>query len=189
MKRYTLALLLAAVFLVPAPPVDAAPRIQVFGGYVYVRDQDLDGSFPVGFALGAGGTVTDWLGIVGEISGSARQFDLENGDLRVNDLRLNLFSFLVGPQFSKRTSTIVTPFFQVLLGRARASGSVYGESLSSTQFAVQPGGGIDVAITPRLGVRVEGDYRVISENLKTLAGGERSKEVRLFLGVVFTPGR
>lgn len=186
MKRYVWSLLLGALLFVPATPADAAgaPKIHVFGGYVYVRDLDLDGSFPLGFAVGVGGTVTDWLSIVGEVSGSTRQFDTE-----ASDLRLNLLSWLVGPQFSKRTNTIVTPFFQVLLGRARVSGSVFGENLSSTQFAVQPGAGLDVAVRPRLGIRVEGDYRVISENLRTLAGGERSKELRVFLGVVFSPGR
>lgn len=65
--------------------------------------------------------------------------------------------------------------------RAAAEASVLGVSVSdsATEFAVQPGGGIDVHLTDRLSARVEGDWRRI------VTGDEAGNEVRVAAGMVY----
>jgi hypothetical protein len=187
MKRRAGVLLVCGLFVASAWP-DAAqaqpPRLQLFAAYSFVHDRELNDGLPTGFAVGAGGRITDWFAVVGEVGGSTRAFGLSDED----DLRLTLYSFLMGPQFARRGHRVLTPFLQILVGGVRAGGSFYGDQDASTLFAVQPGGGVDVAITPRIGVRLLGDFRVINADLSTLREGARSQQIRWLIGAVFTLG-
>jgi opacity protein-like surface antigen len=69
------------------------------------------------------------------------------------------------------------PFAQVLVGLARASYSVLGEGDSESEFAWQPGGGVDFPVNDRFAVRVQGDYRIINSE-------ESVKEFRFSVGGV-----
>jgi hypothetical protein len=65
--------------------------------------------------------------------------------------------YLAGARFSARTRRF-TPWGQVLVGAVK--GTV--NDVSETRFGVQPGGGLDLWITRRLGIRGGFDYRGIS---------------------------
>jgi hypothetical protein len=55
---------------------------------------------------------------------------------------------------------------------------VLGIRETVTDFSYQPGGGIDLSLAGRLGVRFEGDYRIIR------ASGHNSKEPRVAAAAV-----
>jgi len=72
----------------------------------------------------------------------------------------------------------VTPFAQILVGGSHISGGVQFDGALTTGFTYQPGGGVDVRVTPNVGIRLEGDYRVIRTK------GHDNKESRFLVGVV-----
>jgi len=157
-----------------------SPRYEVAGGYQFMRDQDiskqdpdLSANFPAGWMASGGAHLWSWLGAVGEVSGSAKTLSIP-GDKP----KLRVYTFMAGPRFTRSAHTGVNPFAQVLLGSARASTSVLGIRDTVTDFSCQPGGGIDLSLAGRLGVRFEGDYRIIR------AAGHNSKEPRVVAAAV-----
>ena len=106
----------------------------------------------------------------------------ELGEGKFSDVDLSVHSFLGGPRVSFHGNPTVAPFGHVLLGAARVSGSVFGMRESETEFALQPGGGVDVWLRRNFGIRVGGDYRRI------FFEGEGADEFRIQLGVVVTGG-
>ena len=68
---------------------------------------------------------------------------------------------------------------KVLVGTGRATGSALGISRSTTAFAVQPGGGVDIAVRRNVAIRLQGDYRALRDE------GETFGEFRFAAGVVF----
>jgi opacity protein-like surface antigen len=81
-----------------------------------------------------------------------------------------VYAFLGGPRFFTKMGRVV-PFAQILTGVAhlRAQvrltpgipGVVDTVEDSTTDFALQPGGGLTILLTDRVGVRLAGDYRSI----------------------------
>jgi hypothetical protein len=78
----------------------------------------------------------------------------------------------------RRAHAGINPFAQVLFGSARARTTVTGVSETVSDFSYQPGGGINLNLTDRLGVRFEGDYRIVR------SGGHNSKEPRFVAAAV-----
>ena len=149
-------------------------------GYQFMRDQDiakhdpdLSANFPAGWMASGGAHLWEWLGAVGEVSGSMKTLSIP-GDKP----KLRVYTFMAGPRFTRRAHTGVNPFAQVLFGSARASTSVLGIRETVTDFSYQPGGGIDLTIAGRLGARFEGDYRIVR------AAGHNSKEPRAIAAAV-----
>lgn len=140
-----------------------APAGEVAGGYVFVRDFQIDTNFPLGWFASAGVNLGDGFAVIGEVSGSYATIDLFG-----TDVDANVHTFMGGARFVRRMDRI-TPFAQVLVGLARASGP--GDSLVHqirdvvTGLAIQPGGGVDVRLSERLSARVAADYRrIVSED-------------------------
>jgi hypothetical protein len=73
----------------------------------------------------------------------------------------------------------MSAFGQVLFGAAHASTSVLSATEGTTKFAYQPGAGVDVPLSPRVGIRFEGDYRIIRSD------GANSKQPGLAVEAVF----
>jgi len=153
----------------------SSPRYEVAGGYQFMRDQDmakhdpdLSANFPAGWMASGGAHLWSWLGAVGEVSGSAKTLSIP-GDKP----KLRVYTFMAGPRFTRSAHSGINPFAQVLFGSARASSSVLGVRQTVTDFSYQPGGGIDLSVAGRLGVRFEGDYRIVR------AAGHNSKEPRV----------
>ncbi len=160
--RFSLLALLVLAASAASAAAQTAPswRYDVAAGYALMRDQDLANNnpdiaanFPAGWMATVGGNLWSGLGVVGEVSGSYKTVSIP-GD----QPKLRVYTFLAGPRI-KRSSSSIAPFVQVLFGAARASTSVLNITETVNDFAYQPGAGLDLYFSGRLGFRIEGDYR------------------------------
>ena len=141
-----------------------------------VRDQDIYGkTFPVGWNVDVATRMTRRLKIVGEVGGA-----YGNLDVLGTRFDLNVHTLMAGPRLSGWQSGRLAPFAHILVGGARNMASVFGESSSTTMLALQPGGGVDVRLTDRIGVRIGGDYRRIPSS---------GAEFRVVIGAIFPVGK
>jgi opacity protein-like surface antigen len=178
--RFSLAaLFLAAVFVSPlAAQAPAARRFDVAVGYSFLHDQDISQNLPKGWVASAADNLASWLGIVGEVGGNYKTLSITGDQPKIRVLTL-----MGGPRFRAHAYGPVTPFGQVLFGAAWARTTVLDVGDTVRDFAYQPGAGVDFNVTPKVGVRLEGDYRIIR------AGGSNSKEPRFVAEAVFGFGR
>jgi hypothetical protein len=186
MTRIGIALCL---LVVAAPSSAQTPRADISAGYAVMRDQDRRETFPAGWVASVAGHVTDWVGVVSEVGASHRVCeDCQRGPFtsatfRGTDRKLRVFTFMAGPRFAARGLPRVTPFAQLLLGGSHISGGVQFDGALTTGFTYQPGAGIDVNVNQTLGLRVQGDYRVIRTE------GHSGKASRLLAGLVWRKGQ
>ena len=177
----------------PGLPV---PLADLSAGYVFMHDftdigPDKDGvNFPVGWYFSGAFNPTAWFGIVGEVSGSYKN-NLEINYLNIvqtsNDAQV--YTFLGGARFFKKVGRVV-PFAQILTGVAHMRvksvfswpGPDVGNTIEedATDFALQPGGGVTVYLTERVGARVAVDYRSIIDFADD--GNEYTNELRTIAG-------
>lgn len=172
--------LMIGLALVPslAVPASAAdtPEADVAVSYSVLRqlDADVEQTSPLGWVAALAGNFTDWFAILGEVGGNYKSFDAGGMDVDVK-----IHSFMAGARFTNRRSAGALPFGQVLVGAARTIGTVIGISRSTTAFAIQPGGGVDIGVGPRVAIRLQGDYRLLRDE------GETFSEFRFAVGAVF----
>ena len=169
MKRFVLGVALAAT--VAASPVRAQgpPTAEIAGGYQWVRDGDNDQTFPRGWFVSGAAVVSSRpkgrVSIVGELGESRFDEPLQGGILSAGFSGSQL-AYLGGVRFGRGAGAI-RPFVQALAGGARLSAVFETEDLdfrlvlSDTVFVVQPGGGVDLAISDRVAVRLMADYRYL----------------------------
>ena len=159
------------------------------GGYSLLRDlnadDDDDDDDEVqninGWVASVAGHFNPWFGIVGEVGGN---YATVQDPFFETDFDFSIHTFMAGPRFTARGSSAVTPFFHVLVGGARSSVSVlFTEVGSTTELAVQPGGGVDFWVAPNFGIRVGGDYRRI------FIEDDNADQFRFHVGVVVSGGR
>lgn len=180
------------------PPV---PVVDVSAGYMFMRDtsNDVPGhdgiNFPKGWYFSSAVNATRWFGIVGEVGGSHKQhLDMNVESLNVSN-RVQLYTFLGGPRFFHQFGRVV-PFGQVLAGVAhtRVKTTLPPELMagafkaSTTNVAVQPGGGVTVLLTDNLGVRAAADYRSIVDFV-TGGPNDYTHEFRVTTGFTMQWGR
>ncbi len=189
------------------------PKAEVFGGYQYLRFNDVGGC---GYSNGFGcptinfngwdasvtGFFTKYLGVTGDFSGAYGSFN-ETGTFdgvtgKVN-FPTHVYTFTGGPVIAYREGKI-NPFVHALFGGAHASvsASESGVSVSATKnvFAMLIGGGVDLRATKFISVRlVDADwlYYHYSSGAVTPLGqslsyksGSGTGNVRISTGVVFT---
>ncbi|MGI8655593.1 MAG: outer membrane protein [Pyrinomonadaceae bacterium] len=172
------------------------PKVEVFGGYSYLRAdiQPRGGDFGGGenlngFHAQISGNIKRNFSIAGDISGHYKSFapDAIDPDISITNARASLYNFLAGPQIKARRGR-VTPFAEALFGVARARVSatindldaVTSFSDSETKFAYALGGGLDINVSERIAIRaIHADY------LRTRFGDERQNNLRLSFGIVF----
>ena len=129
------------------------------------------------------------MGLTGDFSGhfATNRFPIGTEKIRV-------FNLLGGPQYKFRSNSRVTPFVRALAGiantRARLEFPTLNitEKISSTDFAVAIGGGLDVRVSERVDLRVfQVDYNPIflSSGNELAFGNSRADNVRFSFGVVF----
>ncbi len=156
-------LLLALGFtaIAPRPALAQGSLVDVGVDYNYVRS-----NLPAGgcgcFALNGGSgwvafNFTRSLGIVGEIASQGAS------NISGSSADLTLTSFLAGPRYRRTVAGHFGPFVQVLLGGARAGGSLAPGSSglpgSANAFAMIAGGGLDIGLTRHIALRAfEADY-------------------------------
>ena len=171
-------LLLVGLFVSPlAAQAQDTSRYEVAGGYSLLHDQDISENLH-GWVVSAGGRVMNWIDLVGEVSGNYKTLSIP-GDAP----KIKVRTLMVGPRFTARAHGHLVPFAQMLFGAAWASTKVLDVGDSVRDFAYQPGGGVDWNLRPNVGVRLQGDYRIIR------AEGSNSKEPRFVAAVVYGFGR
>ena len=179
------------LFLLGAAPLYAqgTPRAELSGGYSFMHDADRGEDFSTGWYGSAVGNINGWIGVATEIGGNYRtcakcqRGPFTSATFRSTDLHLRVYTFMAGPRVASHAISALTPFAQVLMGGSHASGGFQFDGALTTGFTYQPGAGVDLNVTPRFGIRLEGDYRVIRTQ------GHDGKESRFLAGVVFRSGQ
>jgi len=124
------------------------------------------------------------LGIVGKLASQ------HASDLSGSSADLTLTSYLAGPRYRWTGARHFTPFAQVLVGGAHASGGLApgssGLAGSANAFAMIAGGGLDVGITRHIAVRAfEADYYLTHFDNGV---NDRQNNFRLAAGIVIRFG-
>jgi len=165
---------LATIVCLCAPAALAdTPKVEIGAGYAFLRDQELKESFSLGWVASVAGNLNDWLGVVGEVGGNYG---------KVVHFDVSVHSFMGGLRFSSRRGASAVPFFQALAGVARSGIDLPRGSESSTDFAIQPGIGVDIEASEKLAFRIGGDYRLI------FSEGDKASQFRIHVGIVFRSG-
>jgi hypothetical protein len=170
-----------------------APRVEVFGGYSYMRldddgsglDRDLNG-FNVSGNIKVLGKR---LGIKADVSGHFGQISFVPG---ISNIDQRQFLFLFGPQYSLRTSGKIQPFVHTLFGftNLRLNNDVIGD-ITDTGFAFAAGGGVDIkALSSRLSLRlVQADYVLTKFSDSSASGNNTNNNLRISTGMVVRFGK
>jgi opacity protein-like surface antigen len=180
--------LTVAALGVALPVAAQTPRIEVSGGYQFLNVsadlesidtgdlpvRDVDQSLPTGWYIDLAGNLNRHVGVVFQAGGNYKSVSESatfagvaasaTADLRVHE-------FMGGVRYSSRANPTVVPFGQFLVGaingsaKVTASGSVAGSpgfsfsgEASGTDLALQAGGGMQLRLTDKFGVRVGADY-------------------------------
>ena len=163
------------------------PKVEISGGYQTLHA--LDKTLPAGWYVEIARNVNRWFGVVGEV-GSAYTTNSERiSNNQIADVASTLHTFMGGVRLSARLSRRIVLVHPVLVGGAHASvrtdAGAQPLRSSETQFALQPGLGINWAVTEAFGIRVGADYR------RVVIGADRidDNEYRLILGIVLPFGK
>jgi opacity protein-like surface antigen len=160
------------------------PKIDVFAGYSYIRDNPGPTSGD-SFSLNGGNAsvtyhIKDWISGVADFGG------YHNGNILGTGADGTLSTYLFGPRVSYRSYRHFTPFAEALFGVAHAGASIGGGTLGSTQnsFAMAIGGGVDYRLTNRFSLRpLEVDYLLTRFNEGT-PNNQTQNNLRASTGIV-----
>jgi hypothetical protein len=173
---------------------DPAPRVDVFGGYSFMRSNIVTtGSL---FSLNGGSgsvayNLSNWLGIVGDFG------FYEQGNAARLGKSLTLSSYQFGPHISIRAHSRLVPFAQALLGAGHASGTLYTTPLgigqaplgANSAFMFTVGGGLDWKLSHTFGIRIVQTEYTYSRFLNGTGNDTRQNNVRLSAGILLSFGR
>jgi hypothetical protein len=151
------------------------PKAEIFGGYQYLRVNDVFSSgygFNAnGWAASLTGNVNQWLGVTGDFGGAYKS---------VSGADLHIYTYSGGPVVNLNHSGVVNPFVHALFGGARAGGSATGVGSGGTNgFTMMYGGGADVKMNRMLALRGQVDWQYFR-----FSGVTFSKNVRVSTGIV-----
>jgi Outer membrane protein beta-barrel domain len=181
-------LLTVAALGVALPVTAQTPKIEVSGGYQFLNVsadlesidtgdlpvRDVDQSLPTGWYIDLAANLNRHYGVVFQAGGNYKSVSESATFAGVNasataDLRVH--EFMGGVRYNSRANPTVVPFGQFLVGaingsaKVTASGSVTGlpgfsfsGEASGTDLALQAGGGMQLRLTDKFGVRVGADY-------------------------------
>jgi hypothetical protein len=147
------------------------PGFNIGMGYAFVRASRYDENFAPGFWFSVNYNMNNRVGITGELSYASGPFDQY------------ICTVATGPKVTFRVAERVEPFVRVFVGVSERL-DFFGDYLDQARyFALQPGGGIDVALRTWMAVRAAVDYGIIFEP----HGSEH--QLRVTAGVAFRTGR
>jgi outer membrane immunogenic protein len=136
------------------------------GGGLNLNGADVSLAFPLGGPLS----------LVGDVGAN------RTGNVTGTGLDVTISTFMAGPRLLPRPIARLQPSFQVLLGAARASGSVFSAIGNTTGFAIAPGFRLDYPLGSRISLRLlEADYRFSTYRQND---HDHEKSVRLGAGIV-----
>ena len=161
------------------------PIGEASAGYAFMRDTTVEENFPAGWYFSAAANLNSWFGVAGEVSGAHRKL----ADLAAITVRANLYTFMGGPRFFIKRGRMV-PFAEILAGAAHlrlntTAPTVLDADATDTKFALQPGGGVTILLTPNVAARAAVDYRRIVFTNDGDFDEEDDSQVRFIAGVVF----
>jgi hypothetical protein len=186
-RTATLSLATVTLVLILVTPATAQTRAgdtsagNVAGGWSATFASDFN--VPVGWLFAAAFRVADpGVFVVGEAQGHYKTIDLF-GD----EFSANIHGFLGGVRVAGGNNPSFKAFFQALAGMARVGASFDGESFSTTKFALQPGGGVDVKVGERAFIRLQADIVLVffGEENGVRAGTSRDFRIGVSVGVPF----
>jgi len=139
--------------------------------FLHAAGEFLDLNSALGWNVSVAGNVSPCVGIVGDATGNYKSGSTAaEPDVAVH-------TFLGGPRFSARTSPVAVPFAEFLVGFTRTSFGLNGVGTASTEFTIQPGGGIDIG-NERAAARLSVAWR------RVFYEGEPTNMFRFVAGVV-----
>jgi hypothetical protein len=182
----------AAVSPVAAPPPAAepgtpgVPALEITAAYSGLWDDALsedggDGFLEAGWALSLCGNVTRSLGIVGEVSGHYGSDDLLDAVGAPLPVDYDVLGVHAGPRYTLRRDGFVVPYVQALAGWTRSGVESARQRVVEDAFSIQPGVGLNLRLSRRLGLGLGADYRLVLED-------ESRNEVRFHAGLVLGIG-
>ena len=117
------------------------PRWETSLGWSFLRvsDELVPFNSAVGWNVSVAGNASPWLGIVGDVTGNYKSESTVSGDTG-----MTILAFTGGPRFSARTSSSAVPFAEFLVGFTRTGLDTARVGQGSTEFTIQPGGGVDI---------------------------------------------
>lgn len=186
------------LFVACCAKAQETPRAELFGGYSILHKDTGDNL--QGWNVSIAGNLNRWFGLVADISGnydssSTRiQAVIPNFPPFSTDLHSHIraHTFLLGPRFSYRRSSRITPFGHILFGATRVHSRIETDfdagttffSGSTTNFAGAIGGGLDVTLTKSLALRV-----VQAEYILARSGSRNTDNARVSFGLVYRFGK
>jgi hypothetical protein len=151
------------------------PATHLAASYSYLKEQGIGGAaatmYPQGWVATVDFRIGGRIAAVGEAGGSYRS----NAGVETQ----SLYGFFGGIRVDVWRVGPAHIFAQALVGLE----DFREPGFSEHGLAVQPGGGVDLNLTRRLAIRVEGDFRAAREE------GVTFKESRVSAGVVMGLGR
>ena len=204
----------AGVLVQPAPTMalmgeteTSYPKAEVFLGYTFLRampanfDNRID--YLHGESMSIAYNLDNHVGLVFDIAGfpdtSVKLATFSNPPTQIFNATGNIFTYMVGPRLSFRHER-VTPFIQILVGAALASGVTVkgctGDPVCTplggeAAFAMTSGGGIDITLFRHLALRlIQAEYLTtrFHNPPSNNAGNAWQGDLRLSTGLVFRFG-
>jgi opacity protein-like surface antigen len=166
-------------------------KVEVFGGYSYLRDdRDLDSNRDLGgWNASVNYNLNKFLGVKADFSGHYNDRTFVFDDQVSFKVKETDFTFLFGPQFSYRKNERIVPFAHVLIGGRRRTISsslidpvfgTFNTRSTNTAFSAALGGGMDIKLKKGLAFRLfQADY------LLSRTFGFTQNSLRLGTGLVF----
>jgi opacity protein-like surface antigen len=187
--------ILALGIATPARAQDT-PRGDVSAGYQAIMlTGDVDETLTKGWYADAAVNLTPLLGIVFEVGGAYKSISESltfQGVTVSATADVSVHEFMGGLRLNAHPGPTVTPFGQVLFGAVRGSAdasistsgfpedfSFESDALSSTELALQVGGGADIGLSDGIGIRGGMDY------LRVFVEDEGLNAFRFRAGIVF----
>jgi len=183
MKRKLVVCLLALFSITAIASAQDVPKLDVFVGYAYLRENPSTSgvnSFNLhGGSASVAYNANHWLSGVADFGGYHASNIFGSG------IDGTISTYLFGPRFSYRRHERFTPFAQTLFGVAHASGSGFGTTSTSNTFAASFGGGVDVKLFHRLSFRPAQVEYLLTRFPETTGSRETQNNLRVATGFVF----
>jgi opacity protein-like surface antigen len=184
-----LGLFLAALNVATPVSAQTSPRTEISGGYQFLtfsvdEDTALDGvdndqSLPKGWYVDVAGNLNPMIGIVFQVGGNYKTFEESiaiGGGSFTASADLKVHEFLGGARFNVRKNPKLVPYGQFLVGAINGSIELattstipglpsFSQEESTTNFALEVGGGVNFGVAENVGIRFGVDYlRVFAED-------------------------
>jgi outer membrane immunogenic protein len=166
-----------------AAQAQETPKVDVFAGYSYVRENPGPSSGD-SFSLNGGSAsltyhIRDWVSAVADFGG------YHNGNILGSGVDGTLSTYLFGPRIAYRSYRHFTPFAEGLFGVAHAGAGIAGGTLGSrSAFAMAIGGGVDYRINNRFSLRpLQVDY-LLTRFAEGTPNNQTQNNLRASTGIV-----